>query len=114
MGIFGSIEEAFENPEMGPTAIRTALDNTSLGSLAGIVTQLQQGGLDKQVQSWLGSGQNVPVTVDQLRGALSDQHVQQIARELGPPVDSTLQFLAQHLPAAVDQASLNGTIQPGT
>jgi len=112
MGIFGSIVEAFENPSVGPTAISTALANTNFGSLAGIVSQLKQAGLDKQVQSWLGSGQNLPVTVDQLRGALSDQHVQQIARELGLPVDSALQFLAQHLPAAVDQASPNGTIQP--
>jgi uncharacterized protein YidB (DUF937 family) len=54
MGIFGSIVEAFENPDMGPTAISTALGNTNLGSLAGIVSQLKQGGLDKQVQSWLG------------------------------------------------------------
>ena len=70
-------------------------------TLSGIVSQLQQGGLDKQVQSWLESDKNLPVTVDQLRGALSDQHVQQIARELGLPVDSALQFLAQHLRAAV-------------
>jgi hypothetical protein len=28
--------------------------------------------------------------------------------------NSTLRFLAKHLPAAVDQASPNGTIQPGT
>ena len=111
MGIFASIVEAFANPDMGPSSLTTALGKTSLGSLAGIVTQLQQGGLDKQVQSWLGSGNNLPVTVDQLRGALSDQHVQQIARELGLPVDNTLQFLAQHLPAAVYQASPNGTIQ---
>jgi uncharacterized protein YidB (DUF937 family) len=112
MGIFASIVEAFANPDMGPSSLTTALGKTSLGSLAGIVTQLQQGGLDKQVQSWLGSGNNLPVTADQLRGALSDQHVQQIARELGLPVDNALQFLAQHLPAAVDQASPNGTIQP--
>jgi uncharacterized protein YidB (DUF937 family) len=45
---------------------------------------------------------------------LSDQHVQEIARELGLPVDSALQFLSQHLPAAVDQASSNGAIQPST
>jgi uncharacterized protein YidB (DUF937 family) len=116
MGIFASIVDAVAHAETGnmPNAITTAVGNTSLGGLAGIVTQLQQAGLDKEVQSWLGSGRNLPVSVDQIRGALSDQHVQEIARELGLPVDSALQFLSQHLPAAVDQASPNGTIQPST
>ncbi len=113
MGIFSSIEEAFKNPDMGVNAVASALGNTNLGGLAGIVNQLQQAGLDKEVQSWLStSGKNIPVTADQIRGALSDQHVQQIARELGLPVDAAMQFLAQHLPTAVDQASPNGTIQP--
>jgi hypothetical protein len=40
---------------------------------------------------------------DQLRGALSDQHVQQIARELGLPVDNALQFLAQHASSRLER-----------
>jgi uncharacterized protein YidB (DUF937 family) len=45
-----------------------------------------------------------------LRAALSDAHVQEIARQLGLPVDSAMQVLAEHLPAAVDQASPTGAI----
>jgi hypothetical protein len=44
MGIFSTIEEALKNPDMGVGAITSALGNTNLGSLAGIVSQLQQGG----------------------------------------------------------------------
>src|SRR6516164_4628527 len=99
MGIFDSIADAFKNPDTGPAALTSALGKTNLGGLAGIVNQLQQGGLDKEVQSWLGSGKNLPVSVDQIRGAVSDEHVQQIAHQLGLPVDSALQFLSQHLPA---------------
>ena len=112
MGLLDSIANALKQPDMGnmPDLLTTALGNTSVGGLAGVVGQLEQGGLGKEVQSWLGSGANLPVTADQLRTALSDAHVQEIARQLGLPVDSAMQVLAQHLPAAVDQASPTGAI----
>jgi uncharacterized protein YidB (DUF937 family) len=37
--------------------------------------------------------------------------VQQIARQLGLPVDAALKLLAQQLPATVDQASPHGKLQ---
>src|SRR4051794_25092817 len=96
MGLFDSIESALKVAQGGkmPDLISAALANTNLGSLSGIVAQLEQGGLASQVQSWLGPGTNFPIAADQLRSALGDQHVQQIARELGLPVDSALQILA--------------------
>ena len=47
MGIFASLVDAVEHAEMGnmPNAITRAVGNTSLGGLAGIVSQLQQAGL---------------------------------------------------------------------
>jgi uncharacterized protein YidB (DUF937 family) len=48
-----------------PGLISSVLAKTNLGNLQGIVNQLQQGGLGAQVQSWLGSGSNLPVTPDQ-------------------------------------------------
>jgi uncharacterized protein YidB (DUF937 family) len=95
-----------------PSLIATVLAKTNLGDLQGIVSQLQEGGLGAQVQSWLGSGSNLPVNADQLRAALGDEHVRQLAEHFGVPVDQALQLLSQHLPAAVDQASPNGTLEP--
>ena len=112
MGLLDSIANALKRPGTGnmPDLLTTALANTNVGGLAGIVGQLEQGGLGKEVQSWLGSGANLPVTADQLRAVLSDAHVREIAQQLGLPVDSAMQVLAQHLPAAVDQASPTGAI----
>jgi len=50
------------------------------------------------------------VTVDQLRAALGNEQVQQIARQLGLPIDGALKLLAEYLPTTVDQASPNGTL----
>jgi len=106
-GVLGQVEA-----DAVPALISAALAKTNLGDLQGLVNKLQQGGLSDQVQSWLGNGANLPVTVDQLRTALGNEQVQQIARELGLPIDGALKLLAEYLPTTVDQASPNGTIQP--
>jgi len=93
-----------------PALISAALAKTDLGDLSGIVAKLQQGGLGDQVASWLGNGQNLPVSPEQLRAALGNQQVQQLAAHFGVPVDKALQLLSQHLPQAVDQASPNGSL----
>ncbi len=52
------------------------------------------------------------ITPDQLRAALGNEQVKQIAAHFGLPVDEALKLLAEHVPNAVDQASPNGTL-PG-
>ena len=93
-----------------PGLISAALAKTNLGDLQGLVNQLQQGGMDEQVRSWLGNGANMPVSPDQIRAALGNDQVKQIAAHFGLPADAALKLLAEHLPAAVDQASPNGTL----
>jgi uncharacterized protein YidB (DUF937 family) len=87
------------------------LTKTDLGSIGGLLQQLQQSGLGSQVASWLGNGENLPISVDQLKNALSDQHLRQLAQQLGLPVDQLLNQLSQHLPGAVDHMSPNGTLE---
>jgi uncharacterized protein YidB (DUF937 family) len=95
----------------GPAMMSALLAKTNLGSLQGLVDQLQQGGLGDQVKSWLSNGPNMNVTPDQIRAALGSDEVRQIAQRFGVPVDDVLKMLAEHLPGVVDQASPNGTIQ---
>lgn len=93
-----------------PGVLSSVLSQTKLGSLQGLVEQLQSGGLQQQVQSWLGNGANLPVNAEQLRAALGDSHVQDLARQFGVPIDQVLELLAKELPQTVDQASPNGTL----
>jgi uncharacterized protein YidB (DUF937 family) len=93
-----------------PALISAVLAKTNLGNLQGLVAQLQQGGLGPQVQSWLGNGQNLPVSADQLRSALGGDQVKQLAQHFGVDPQAALSLLAQHLPGVVDQASPNGTL----
>ena len=117
MGLFDKLTESMKATldaavaADAPAAITGALTKTGLGSLNEIVNQLQQGGLEKQVESWLGSGPNMAVTAEQIRVALGNNQVAEFARQFGLPVDAALQMLARHLPAIIDQASPNGTIR---
>jgi uncharacterized protein YidB (DUF937 family) len=116
MGLFdnvgGALKGALGQLEAGaiPSIISDVLAKTDLESLNGIVAQLQQGGLNAQVSSWLGNGTNLPVTAEQLRAALGNEQVRELATHFGLPVDGVLKLLAEHLPATVDQASPNGAL----
>jgi uncharacterized protein YidB (DUF937 family) len=100
---------AGELGKQAPSILSQVLANS--GGLQGVADKLRQAGLDKQVASWLSNGQNIPVTKEQLRAALNDKDLQQIARSMGVPVDQALDVLSKYLPDAVDQASPNGQIQ---
>ncbi len=102
---------AGELGKQAPSILSQVLAKANIGDLQGVVNKLQQAGLDKQVASWLSDGKNIPISKEQLRTALNDKDLQQIARSLGVPVDQALDVLTKYLPEAVDQASPNGQIQ---
>ncbi|MBO0808995.1 MAG: DUF937 domain-containing protein [Actinobacteria bacterium] len=78
--------------------------------LPGLTQKLSQGGLGDQVQSWLGQGENRPVTGQQISQALGDDHVRQLAGKAGVSPDQMSEQLAKDLPQAVDKASPSGQL----
>jgi uncharacterized protein YidB (DUF937 family) len=118
MGLFDEIVSGALKGVMGqaeqsllPGLLSQLLANTSLGSVGGLLQQLQQGGLGGQVASWLGNGANHAISADQLRAALGNEHLQQMAQAAGLPIDKLLALLSQQLPQTVDKMSPNGTLQ---
>jgi len=112
----GGLKGAFGQAEAAamPALISAALAKTNLGNLQGLVDQLQQGGLGTQVQSWLGSGQNLPITPDQLRSALGSDQVKQLAQHFGVDPEAALKLLAEHLPGGGRSGEPGGTVQPSS
>ena len=110
MGLFDSLKGALESEAL-PGMLNTVLAQTQYHDLPGLIAALEKGGLGPQVQSWLGNGQNMPITADQLKAALGNTEVQNFARQMGLPVDEVLKLMAQYLPEIVDKASPNGVLQ---
>jgi uncharacterized protein YidB (DUF937 family) len=94
----------------GPEMINAALAKTGLSDLQGLIAKLEAGGLGAQVKSWLGDGRKLPVSPEQLRAALGNEQVRQLAERFGVPVDEVLKFLSEHLPGAVSAASESGAL----
>jgi uncharacterized protein YidB (DUF937 family) len=78
--------------------LSNVLGNSSLGGVSGILGQLNQSGLGHLVSSWTGGADGQPISVDQLKAALTPEHIQEIAASLGMSPDSALGHLAEHLP----------------
>ena len=84
-----------------------------LGGLAGLAEQFQRGGLGDVMNSWIGTGQNLPVSPDQLGGVLGGDLLGQITRHTGMSQGDVLGQLSQVLPQMVDQMTPEGRIPEG-
>jgi uncharacterized protein YidB (DUF937 family) len=104
-GMLGQLEAA-----VVPAVLSEVLGNGSQGGLSAIVAKLEQAGLGDQVKSWIGNGQNLPITAEQLQQVLGSEKVKELAARFNIPVDQLAQVLAQQLPLAVDHASPDGKL----
>src|ERR1700739_2890889 len=108
-GALGQLEAA-----VVPVVLSEVLGNGSQGGVNAIVAKLQQAGFSDQVKSWIGNGQNLPITAEQLQQVLGNDTVKQLAARFNIPIDQLAQVLAQQLPKAVDNASPNGSLPPSS
>jgi len=84
-----------------------------LGGLAGLAEQFQRGGLGDVMNSWIGTGQNLPVSPDQLGGVLGGDLLSQITQHTGMSQGDVLGQLSQMLPQMVDKMTPEGRIPDG-
>ncbi|MBL8331010.1 MAG: DUF937 domain-containing protein [Rubrivivax sp.] len=83
------------------------------GGLAGLgqlVEQFQRGGLGDVVGSWVSTGQNLPISPDQLGQVLGNERISGMASQLGMNQGDLLGQLSQLLPEVVDKLTPGGQI----
>ncbi len=89
------------------------INNPQTGGLAGLVNAFQQKGLGDVVGSWVSTGQNLPISADQLGQVLGNGQIAAMAQQLGfSPQDMSGQ-LAQMLPQVIDRLTPNGALPQG-
>ena len=81
-----------------------------LGGLGGLLNKLQQGGLGDQTKSWVGSGQNQPVSPSQLGSALGPNIIKTLSQMTGVSEDELTKQLSQVLPGVVNGLTPNGRL----
>lgn len=83
------------------------------GGLAGLIEQFQRAGLGQQMNSWISTGANLPVSGDQLAQVFGSERLQQMAAQAGMAPEQFGGALAELLPQAVDRATPQGTVPAG-
>jgi uncharacterized protein YidB (DUF937 family) len=78
------------------------------GGLGGLMGQFQKAGLGNVMDSWVGKGQNMPVSGDQLQQVLGPDMLNQLASQLGISSGEAGSQLSQLLPQIVDQLTPDG------
>ena len=84
-----------------------------IGGLIGLVARMQQSGLGDVAKSWIGTGDNHPISPDQLGGVLGQDTVSTMAQQLGLNQGDLLSQLSQMLPQVVDKLTPQGQIPHG-
>ncbi|MFF7159238.1 YidB family protein [Streptomyces sp. NPDC008139] len=81
--------------------------------LEGLLGMLDKSGLGEQARSWVGQGDNKPVTGDQIAQALPDDALQKAAQDAGVSPQEAADHLAGSLPEAVDKLTPEGEVPQG-
>ena len=116
MSLFDAINDALGANEAHAglvTAAMEALGGSSGSGLGGLVEAFQAKGLGDVVASWIGTGQNLPVSAEQIQSVLGSGLVQQLAARAGLPPEAASALLAQILPQSVDRLTPGGTVPEG-
>lgn len=80
------------------------------GGLTGLVQAFQSKGLGDIVQSWVGTGQNMPISAEQIQSALGTQQLSQFASKAGVAPEAAGSMLAGLLPSVVDKLTPTGQL----
>jgi uncharacterized protein YidB (DUF937 family) len=83
------------------------------GGLGGLVGKFEQAGLGHVVSSWIGNGQNLPISADQLQSVLGSDAVSGIAAKLGVNPSDALGQLSTMLPGIINHLTPNGQAPAG-
>jgi uncharacterized protein YidB (DUF937 family) len=119
MGLFDGISNMISNVMGGATTGPMAnefmgvLQQHGVDGVSGLVSQFEQSGLGAHVASWVGEGENLPISADQVQQALGSPAIASIAAKFGVDPAQASQMISEHLPAIMSHLTPGGQIPAG-
>ena len=119
MGLFDSIvnqaTSALSGQSSGSSdglikAVTGLLGNTQNGGLQGLIGAFQKQGLGDIIASWIGNGENLPISGEQVLAVFGSGQIQDIAQKLGLSLGDASGAVAGLLPQVVDKLSPGGQL----
>lgn len=91
-------------------AVSGLLNNPQIGGVSGLIDAFEKQGLGGVIASWVGSGQNLQISPEQLQAVLGEEHIQGIAQKMGLSTQDVASHLSQLLPSIIDKMTPNGQV----
>ncbi|MBJ6727950.1 DUF937 domain-containing protein [Geomonas sp. Red875] len=120
MGIMDEVKEKFGRVSAAESKSGSLLSGVmemfsgqGTGGLQGLVSLLQQRGLGDKVSSWVGRGENRPISPEEVKQGLGSDRVRDLASRSGMSEDEVANRLSQHLPDFVDKMTPDGQVPEG-
>lgn len=111
MGGMAGGSQATPGAQGGSQMIQMALQMLQQnGGIEGLLAKFQQAGMGQQAQSWVGTGQNMPISADALSQIFGQGQLGKIAQQMGMSHEEVAGGLAQALPGVVDHMTPGGEI----
>jgi uncharacterized protein YidB (DUF937 family) len=102
MGMLGA------KPELLQSATNLLGNDSARGGLQGLIEKFQQGGLGDVVSSWVGKGENLPVSAKQSTSVLGNDTLSGLASKFGVNTNELAGQLSSVLPGIVDTLTPDG------
>ncbi|KVD36306.1 YidB family protein [Burkholderia ubonensis] len=84
--------------------------NNQPGGLNGLIEKFKAGGAGDIIGSWVGTGENQPISTDTLQNVLGSDAIGALASKFGVDPAQASGILAQVLPHVVNHATPNGEV----
>lgn len=92
------------------SAVLSRISDPATGGLLGLVNTLRQLGLDDVVSSWISTGENKPISSEQVQNALGEGQINQMAQNMGVSRQEVSTGLAGLLPQLIDKLTPDGKL----
>ncbi|HTN66274.1 MAG TPA: YidB family protein [Burkholderiaceae bacterium] len=114
LGMLGGAQQA-DDPKAKLLQAAAALlsNNSQVGGLPGLLDRFQQAGLGNVVGSWIATGQNQPISPEQVQQVLGDDQLEQVSQQTGVPPEQAASHLSELLPSLIDKLTPNGEVPQG-
>jgi len=80
------------------------------GGLEGVLSKFKDCGLGDLAASWVGKGENMSISADQISSVLGNGQIAEMAAKFGISPEVLSSQIAQHLPGVVDKMTPNGEV----
>ena len=89
-------------------AIMEYVNSPQVGGVSGLQKMFEEKGLGGVMSSWVGTGQNLPISADQLQSVLHSGALQQVAEKAGIDPNQLTSMMTTLLPHVVDKLTPDG------